>query len=412
MAISSEENRISISGEFSGEDPVRLLAAMHSIVNKRGYKDFTLDFLQCTKAFSSQMLSICTRCQQYWKESIDISLRLPTDDKMRRLFLNANWAHYIDFRNFDESRFRGYTHAPVLRFTTGQEQANVVSKTLDILLAAISHFRRDEIRYIEWAVNEITDNVINHAKSNVGGFIQTTNFRQRKQIEFAVCDGGLGIPGTLRPSHPELQSDAEALDAAIKEGVTRDKSFGQGNGLYGSWRISQLSGGDFKISSGYASLSSSERDGLRIQSEQIPLNGSLVICRIGYGDRYDLSDALLISGRSHVPVDYIETHYNEDNQGNIEFKLKDEAHGFGSRSAGEPVRRKLVNLIGYLVEDGKIVVDLEDVHLVSSSFADEVFGKLFLHLGPIDFTKKIALVNIDPLVKGLIDRSIVQRISE
>ena len=47
--------------------------------------------------------------------------------------------------------------------------------------------------------------------------------------------------------------------------------------------------------------------------------------------------------------------------------------------------------------------------LVLSSYADEVFGKLFIELGPVEFMKKVELKNLDPLVKGLIDRAIMQR---
>src|SRR5206468_79803 len=36
----------------------------------------------------------------------------------------------------------------------------------------------------QWSLNEITDNVINHAQSPIGGFLQITNFsREQKIIE-------------------------------------------------------------------------------------------------------------------------------------------------------------------------------------------------------------------------------------
>ncbi len=57
------------------------------------------------------------------------------------------------------------------------------------------------------------------------------------------------------------------------------------------------------------------------------------------------------------------------------------------------------------------MVELQDIALVSSSFADEVFGKLFAELGPIDFSRRIELRNVDPLVKNLIDRAIYQRMA-
>jgi hypothetical protein len=59
----------------------------------------------------------------------------------------------------------------------------------------------------------------------------------------------------------------------------------------------------------------------------------------------------------------------------------------------------------------KVIVDFRDIKLVSSSFADEVFGKLFIELGPLEFSAKLELKNIDPIVKLLIDRAIVQRMA-
>ncbi len=411
MPVSSELNNIRFFGELTSEENLRLLAAMHSTVEKKSFRDFTLDFSSCTNAFASQMLLICSRCQFYWNKGIDISLVLPVEKKMERLFINTNWAHLIDSTKYAPSRFRGYTHAPTIKFTDWKEQHEAVNKLLDVLLAAISHFERNDIRYIEWAINEITDNVINHSQSPVGGLVQVTNLRQRKQIELAVCDSGIGIPTSLRTSRQDLKSDQEALDIAIREGVTRDKNVGQGNGLFGTWRIAQKSGGEFQIISGYAELTSSERKGLHIGKNNIPVNGSLVRTRIGYSQKIDLSEALVFSGKEHLPVDYIETHFDEDEFGNIYFILKNESGGFGSRAAAEPVRRKLRNVINYL-EGGRVIVDCSDIPLVSSSFADELFGKLFIEMGPVDFTRSIEFKNIDSLVKGLIDRAVVQRMNQ
>lgn len=410
MAIVTDGNRVMITGDLVRDDLFRLLAALYGVIETKGYKDIILDFSFCTRAYSAQMLAICSRCLNYWKRGIDVELVLPSDPQLARLFMNANWAHLIDFRNFEESRFRGYTHAPAFRFSNGAEQSLAVNRTLDILLAAISHFTRDDVRYIEWVVNEITDNVINHAQSPVGGIVQVTNRRQSEQIELVVVDVGLGIPNTLRPTHPELHSDSEALHAAIREGVTRDKNVGQGNGLYGTWSVCQKTEGEFSILSGYASLVSPRSGDVRSLKNNVPFDGTLLSVKIGYSDKFDLSKALTFGGRTHVPVDYIDTHFDQDADGNIRFRLQEECTGFGSRALGDPVRRKLVNLV-QMADSGKLLVDLDGVMLVSSSFADEVFGKLFVELGPLRFMSKVHLVNVDPLVQNLIDRAIMQRVS-
>ena len=49
--------------------------------------------------------------------------------------------------------------------------------------------------------------------------------------------------------------------------------------------------------------------------------------------------------------------------------------------------------------------------LVSSSFADEAFAKLFIDVGPVEFMKKFEFKNTMSTVQKLIDKSITQRMS-
>ncbi len=297
-----------------------------------------------------------------------------------------------------------------MRFSNRKEQYNSVNKVLDTLLSAIRHFSRDDLHAIEWSINEITDNVINHSESEVGGFVQLSNNTQSQQIEFSVCDCGLGIPSTVRTGHPELASDHEALDVAIREGTTRDISVGQGNRLYGTWSITRKSLGGFMIFSNYATLVS-DSETVRVTGPDIPYSGTLVTARIPYGEKIELSDALTFSDKKYIPLDYIDSHFDQDEERNIKFSLLEESEGFGSRQAGDPVRRKLRNVID-CVGGGRAVVDCSGIKLVSSSFADEVFGKFFIELGPIEFSNKVQFSKVDPLVRDLIDKAIMQRMKQ
>jgi len=411
MPFHTDKNKLFVEGELSSSDLLRIQAAMHNLTERSGYHDFEMDFSKCTRAYAGEMISIAARCQLYWKNGVDISLTLPEEDKLKRLFLNSNWAFMIDHQKFEESRYKGFEQVPLLRFTDATEQHLAVSRILDVLLTALSGFERQDLTAMEWALNEVADNVINHSESRVGGFIQVTHFKQRKVVEFAVCDVGIGIPGSLRKARKDLRKDQELLDAAIREGVTRDPAIGQGNGLYGTWRITQKSEGEFRIASGYSTLTSSVSRGLHVAEETTPFAGALVVSRIGYGKPIPLSDALTFRGRPHEPLGFIDTKYDPDELGNIRFVLKEESIGFGSRSAADPVRRKLRNLVS-AARASRIRIDFSDVPVISSSYADEVFGKLFVDLGPLEFTSKFEFVRLDRLVRQLIDRAIYQRMSQ
>jgi hypothetical protein len=56
-------------------------------------------------------------------------------------------------------------------------------------------------------------------------------------------------------------------------------------------------------------------------------------------------------------------------------------------------------------------VKLDDVALISSSFADEVFGKLFAQLGPTTFMNRIKISGGNTVVRQLIDRAITQQLA-
>ena len=91
--------------------------------------------------------------------------------------------------------------------------------------------------------------------------------------------------------------------------------------------------------------------------------------------------------------------------------MRDESESTGSRPAGTPVRNKLQNLLA-MFGGKRIVIDFDGVPIVSSSFADEVFAKLFVELGQMGFMRAFEFANASPTVQALIDRAIEQRTKE
>lgn len=71
------------------------------------------------------------------------------------------------------------------------------------------------------------------------------------------------------------------------------------------------------------------------------------------------------------------------------------------------MHNELINLITYT--DAKVVIDLSNISVISSSFADEVFGKLVNKIGFMETIGRLEFVNIDSTVKQLIERAFQQR---
>jgi hypothetical protein len=296
------------------------------------------------------------------------------------------------------------------------EQKNAVNILVKAILESVTTLEREDFAALEWSLQEITDNVLVHAQAQSGGLVQLRTFGHKDghtQAKYTVADAGIGIPATLRPTHPELRSDRDALEHSIREGVTRDLGtgdVGMGNGLFGSFEIARLSGGNFGVHSGNARLDYDSENGLHVDHATIPYPGTVVTATIDCSKPGVLAQALRFKGEIHHPVDSIETAYELDSIEAMRFIMKDESESFGSRAAGEPVRTKLANLAS-MGGNKKIYVDLCEIPLISSSFADEVFGKLVYELRLVGFMHRFEIINATDTVASLINRAIEQRLS-
>ena len=147
---------------------------------------------------------------------------------------------------------------------------------------------------------------------------------------------------------------------------------------------------------------------MHIRDGSIPYRGTFVVCQIDCENPQLIEKALVIGGREHLPpFDYIERKHETDG-GVLSVRANDLCHTFGSRQSGIEARRYIKNLLG-TSENTKVEVDFSEVFVISSSFADEVFGKLFVEMGPLRYMRGVSLLNVAPAIEGLIDRAITLR---
>ena len=276
---------------------------------------------------------------------------------------------------------------------------------------------RDLIRALEWSINEITDNVLNHSESLDGSLVQLNTFGEEHKIRFVVADAGRRIPSAMRVAFPQLR-DVQAITEAVKAGVTSIPDSGQGNGLAGTLRIAKFANGSLKISSGQAQLnvfrevSSSQ---YRTKTTETPRGfrfpGTAVMMELSTDLEFNIEEALELGfAGSGGLIDVVDLKYTSDT-GNLVIKLCDESLGVGTRHAGVELRRKCNNLLS-ADPDKRLVLDWTGVPLISSSFADEAIGKLFVELGPTVFSARVTHSGAEPLVRSLLDRAVMQRVAQ
>lgn len=404
MSVARDLNVIVVSDKLLEWDASQLLVPIHKLIHVQGFEDIVLDFADCEAAFPIPLISLCVQVLRWRQSGIDFKLTLPEKPELARLFLNSNWASLLDTR-YPEAMHEDFRNLSTARFTSSQEQSVLVDRAVRLVMGALPGIQRGDLAALEWAINEVTDNALRHSESEVGGLLQVVTFPASRRIQLVVADAGIGIPKSLQAA-TRAQSDGDILREAIKEGVTSGD--GLGNGLYGSYEICVGSGGAFHLESGYGRLAHLARRPLDARSGPVPFHGTIIAGTLDLGQPGLLQAALRIKGREYRPTDFIEMNYEETSSNTMLVKLSAEAPSFGSRPAGTPVRNRLLNLIR--MEPGqKITIDFAGVPLLSSSFADEVFGKLFVEIGPLAFTNRLQLINVSSDSASLIDRAIIQR---
>ena len=138
-------------------------------------------------------------------------------------------------------------------------------------------------------------------------------------------------------------------------------------------------------------------------------NGTIVCASMSTDIDFSLGEALGFGDTAeHHPIDYIEPNYENDSNV-MKLVASEESTGFGNRGAGRQLRTKSLNLLS--ANPGlPLEIDWSGIPLISSSFADEFIGKLFLELGAMSFAARIRNIGMESLIRNLLDKAVLQRL--
>jgi anti-sigma regulatory factor (Ser/Thr protein kinase) len=381
------------------------LMRMRELAENARYPTITFDFSETVAAYPTLMTAMLARVKYYHLNQIDTPIVLPISNTARASFRRYGWDVLFDPIIFKPARHRFDQFIPTFHYTDDDEQAHSVTCMIKAILLQVPNLHRSQVAATEWALSEVTDNVLNHAKSPAGGLVTCHIQHQHKQIEFIVADSGVGIARTLREVDHGL-----ALEKAIQEGVTANSQTNQGNGLYGTYRLAVHSKGLFSIRSQRGSLFVRPGGSVKVDSNSFSYPGTCVVSQIDISDPDLISKALMIKGKVHEPAfDYIEQHFESRDDGVAQIVLAQHVESLGSRASGRKVATLLKNVLS-MADAKKVEIDFADIAIVSSSFADECFGRLIASVGPTEFFSRISFVNADSTVRAIIDRSVIQRL--
>jgi len=294
-------------------------------------------------------------------------------------------------------------------FENSTEVFNLVDAYI-LELSKLDQFEEGVLNSLSWCLSEITDNITIH--SGVGhGFIMGQIHGKNKHVAFSAYDYGMGLFNSLKDSKHKPKETKDSILLAISEGVTRDPKIGAGNGLFGMHEIVRLNNGRISISTGNL-LYHFENDTVKFTEKQSFFNKdsqSLAIdFQLNYDQKVSLSDVFKFNGQAYKFINLrIENLENE--RGEVEYHLDKVKTGFGSRKSGAAIRNDVMNIIR---ESNQVVVlDFSNISIISSSFADELIGRLMVELGIFKFNNVIRLKGLNNLIQGIVQRSVSQRLS-
>ena len=265
------------------------------------------------------------------------------------------------------------------------------------------------ISSLEWCLNETMDNVLQHSCANYG-YIMGQLHKSNKRFSICIFDTGIGIYNSLSHSRHAPPTPLDAITLALQEKITRDENIGQGNGLWGLSQLISDAHGIIKVSSCGAryerdqngNISTRKQDDFNLGKE----NGTTLIdFQLDYSREVDVAKAL----NGHQLVDFWLENFEADN-GDIIISVANQSHGTGTRRAAEQLRTLVLNII--LSDKKKVVLDFAGVNLISSSYADELIGKIISQYGFSFFVSKFSMVNLSPTNAFILNRSVQQRMAQ
>ena len=135
-------------------------------------------------------------------------------------------------------------------------------------------------------------------------------------------------------------------------------------------------------------------------------NGTTMIdFQINYSAPIDIAQAL----NGYVPLDFwLENHENDS--GEIILDIAAESNGTGTRKSAEKMRNIVINC---LKESSNTVnLNFQNVSILSSSYADELIGKLIVLFGFSNFMEHIVISNLNAFNAAIVNRSVGQRMAQ
>lgn len=370
---------------------------------KKGYLDFCI-FIKDSTTYSNVCAPIAGILEFYRGLGCNFEIKY------------QNPRSYITHTNFENPQAAEvaidkvdlqYPFDKVWTFSTSEGVCALV-KAYILALRQADIISSGVIQSLEWCLNETLDNTLQHSGVE-RGYVMAQLHKSVKQLSVCIFDTGIGIYNSLKTSkhHPETPLDAITL--ALQEKVTRDENIGQGNGLWGFSELISHAKGRFEVSSAGAVYRNDNEMVKTTCSGYLNLGRewgtTLIDFQLNYSNEINVGKAL----NGYQPLDlWLED--MEAANGDIIISVANQSSGTGTRKSAEKLRTMIMNIV--LAEKKRVVLDFDGVNLLSSSFSDELIGKIISKYGFVFFINHFNIKNLTGFNASILNRSVQQRMAQ
>lgn len=277
---------------------------------------------------------------------------------------------------------------PLTRITESKQIAPIVASLMTML-----SIQDEEVEgAVKYALVELLRNVVQHARSRIGGLVSAVYFPNTGIVDVVVADIGCGIGASLREAYKEINSDYKAVKFALLphvSGTFTSGAYGNmrdnaGLGLFFIKEIASRSRGGFFLGSGDALADIwGNKDGTLgkkyIQGRRGGWRGTFALLQLRK-DSIGEFGALLTKcreiaaearkNRAELAVDFIDELLHIDGLVTVSVKKFEE-----NVEAAAEVREKVV--IPSLVKDELVVLDFTGIRAATQSFVHALMYRVF-----------------------------------
>ena len=132
------ENHVRIGRSVHISDMRRIEHEINSLIEFRGYDRILVDFSSCSACFSETITPFVAYTLAKRDEGVQFSLKLPTDGKLSRLFVNCGWANLISPLEYRVAGTEVGENLPARRFINHTEQDGIIRSAIDRILKRMS----------------------------------------------------------------------------------------------------------------------------------------------------------------------------------------------------------------------------------------------------------------------------------